>query len=119
MQAATCLMVAYDTQPIDVQGLIVDQYRDLEFHLIHARLALDNGQSHAGRASCRQARAILARLIATVKDESGYEAARYLRLVYTRFLGAVMQADHEADASAIGEVLPLIAELRSAWMRPR
>ncbi len=97
----------------DPLSLIVLLYDGLIRFLNGARKRLSDGDM--AYEECRKVRSILSYLMTTLKD-NGSEIERNLRGLYFFMYKQVVLANGERNARKIEEILPIVQDLRSAWV---
>lgn len=95
--------------------LIIKLYIGAERFLVLAQDCFANGQREAANTACMKARTIFVELLSTLNHEQGGEIAERLHALYAFFISRISQANLEMQPRLLGEILPIIADLRSGW----
>lgn len=118
MNAAANAYQAYRTAEIETisqRELIVKMYQGMERFIVQAQMAMHNKKLEAAHENCQKVKAILVELISTLNFEQGGDIAQQLRELYAFFLVTVVEANLRKDPAKLASILPIIAELRTAW----
>jgi flagellar protein FliS len=99
------------------RDMIVRLYQGMERFLVQAQMAMNNRQPAEAHDYCQRIKGILVELISTLNFDKGGEVAQRLHSLYVFFLSTVMEANLRKDATKLAQILPIIADLRSAWER--
>jgi flagellar protein FliS len=97
------------------RDLIVKLYAGAERFLVVAQKAMRENRIEDAHVNCQKAKAIFTELLSTLSFEAGGDIARQLRDLYTFFLAHIAEANLRRQPRMLAEVVPVIAQLRSAW----
>jgi flagellar secretion chaperone FliS len=106
-----------EVETLSQRDLLVKMFQGMERFLVQAQLAMNNQQPAEAHEACQRVKAILVELMATLNFEKGGEIAQRLNALYSFFLVTIVEANLRKDATKLAEILPIIADLRSAWER--
>jgi len=100
---------------ISQRELIVKLYQGAERFLIQAQVSMTNGQREDANTACQKAKRIFVELLSTLNREQGGEIAERLHALYAFFISRISMANAEMQPGILGEIVPIIADLRSGW----
>src|SRR5208283_5202540 len=94
--------------------LVVMQYDGARRFLRRAAVAMSQGEVESAHKTLRRAETLIAYLDGSLDDEHG-EISQQLHSIYGFCLAHLNSARMTQDASKLGEVSELLADLREAW----
>lgn len=118
MSPAAAAFAAYRSAEIGTlsqRDLIVKLYQGAERFLTTSANEMDEGHRDTSLEAAQKAKHIFVELLATLDCERGGEVAQRLRALYAFFIGHISQATLNCKPTLLRELLPIVAELRSAW----
>jgi flagellar secretion chaperone FliS len=95
--------------------LLLALYDGLFRFLNGARLCLDSGEHARGRELIGKARAVLSELLLALDHSAAPELCANLTAVYDFALGRLSEANRDAKAKHIEEIVRVLTPLREAW----
>jgi len=118
MSAAATAYAAYRTagvRTLNQRDLIVKLYQGAEGFVETGAADMEAGESAPALIAIRKAKHIFVELLSTLDVERGGEVAHRLRGLYSFFIGQLVEAGRHQKPGLLRELLPIIADLRSAY----
>ena len=118
MSPAAAAFAAYRSAEVGTlsqRDLIVKLYQGAERFLTSSATAMEDGHRDTAIETAQKAKHIFVELLATLDCERGGEVAQRLRALYAFFIGHISQAVMDRKPTLLRELLPIVAELRTAW----